>query len=303
MIAKKVNYSFLGYVVLEYLVIILLMTVLYFVDLENLFINTFLSEGLIAMPFVIGLLVSKNERPVCERLGIKKMKWTTLGAVILYGIVISPIGTFANALSMVFVDNEMLKSSSYILDANFVGAMLCSAIIAPLVEETAFRGYMYNGYRKDGARISAVLLSAIAFAFMHMNFNQAAYAFVVGIAFAFVVEATGSIWSSIICHLMFNGESIITMFLGELIAPGMYDDISVDKNEILSLIPPYAVAAVVATVIAAFIIKWIAKNENRQDMLGELFSKNVGEYKKAKIVTWPIVVALLFCFAFMVMNV
>ena len=80
---------------------------------------------------------------------------------------------------------------------------------------------MYCGYRRDGSRVAAVIMSALAFALMHLNFNQAAYAFIIGVAFAFIVEATGSLWSSIMCHMMFNAESVIVMLVGNYLEHGL----------------------------------------------------------------------------------
>lgn len=40
---------------------------------------------------------------------------------------------------------------------------------------------------------------------MHMNFNQMAYAVVIGLIFGFVVEATGSIIPTMIMHFLING--------------------------------------------------------------------------------------------------
>ena len=40
------------------------------------------------------------------------------------------------------------------------------------------------------------------------NINQGLYAFAIGIVFAYMVEATGSLWSSVIAHFAINTYSI-----------------------------------------------------------------------------------------------
>ena len=54
----------------------------------------------------------------------------------------------------------------------------------------------------------AALMSGLLFGCFHLNINQALYAFVMGIVFAYMVEATGSLWSSVIAHFAVNTYSI-----------------------------------------------------------------------------------------------
>ena len=51
------------------------------------------------------------------------------------------------------------------------------ALFGPFCEEFCFRGVVYRGYLKSGNVTGAVLLSSLLFGLMHMNFNQAPYAF------------------------------------------------------------------------------------------------------------------------------
>ena len=81
------------------------------------------------------------------------------------------------------------------------------AVIPPLVEELIFRGIFFGSYRKAGMT-GAALMSGLLFGCFHLNINQALYAFVMGIVFAYMVEATGSLWSSVIAHFAVNTYSI-----------------------------------------------------------------------------------------------
>lgn len=298
---KKVNWSFLVFLGFDLALMIYLVVGLSDISmLDNIMIETLLAESMILIPPLIFLMTRKYEEGYLARLGFRKMKLSTFGLVFLYGIVIIPIGTLANSISMLWVDNTVLETSGTMLDAPWYITFISSAIIPPLVEEFSFRGYMYNGYRRDGAGISAVIMSALAFAMMHLNFNQAAYAFIIGIAFAFVVEASGSVWSSILCHFMFNAESVVIMLIGNWIDPSMYDDISVDRAELLESIPSYLIAAGVALVFAVALIYFIAKNQGRLDVIKRLAGP---EREKKNIISAPIVVAFIFCLLFMIITV
>ena len=223
---KRVNWGFFVFLILEIVLILLFVFDVINVDLEDTMISTLVAESTIFLAPVIMLSFNRDDIKLTDRLGLKGMKLSTTAMVVLYGIFIMPVGTLANAISLLWVDNTVLDSTGAMLSQNWIVVLIATAVIAPLVEEFCFRGFMYNGYRQDKIRFSAVIVSALAFAFMHMNVNQAAYAFIVGIAFALIYEATGSLWSSVICHGLFNAESVIFMYLEEYFYPGTYDDLS-----------------------------------------------------------------------------
>lgn len=298
---KRINWAFLAFLGLELALVIYLVAFGSWINLSNVLVETLLAESTIVIPPAIVLAFGHYEEGILKRLGFCLMRPMTLLAVFLYGICIMPIGTLANAISMLWVDNEVLEASGMMLDAPWYMTVLSSAILAPIIEEFAFRGFMYRGYRRCGGKLSAVIVSAAAFAFMHLNFNQAAYAFVVGVAFAFIVEATGSVWSSILCHFMFNFESVVVMLIGNWLTPGLYDDISVDRSEILDSLPEYIVAAAIATVLAVFVLAWAAKLQNRTDYIKRMFDNE--EEKGKNIITASIIVAFILCLAYMIFNV
>ena len=210
---KRVNWGFFIFLILEIILILLFVFEVINVDLEDTLISTLVAESTIFFAPAIMLSFNRDDIKLTDRLGLKGMKLSTAAMVVLYGVAIMPIGTLANAISLLWVDNTVLESTDSMLSQNWVIVLIATSLIAPLVEEFCFRGFMYNGYRQDKIRFSAVVVSALAFAFMHMNVNQAAYAFIVGIAFAMIYEATGSLWSSVICHGLFNAESFIFMYL------------------------------------------------------------------------------------------
>lgn len=82
------------------------------------------------------------------------------------------------------------------------------AVVAPFFEELIFRGILLNRLRGLGD-VSAVLLSALAFGFFHLNVYQLAYAFVLGAIFACVALLTGSIRDTFLLHAIINGSSVL----------------------------------------------------------------------------------------------
>ena len=85
------------------------------------------------------------------------------------------------------------------------------AVIPSLFEESVYRGIFYNEYRKESP-LKAILLSGFLFGIIHLNFNQFAYAFAMGIIFALIIGYRFNL-STMIIHLIINGNSILTLYL------------------------------------------------------------------------------------------
>jgi len=81
-----------------------------------------------------------------------------------------------------------------------VGAVL----VAPVVEEIFFRGFVYAGLRARYGWKKAAVVSAALFAVIHLQPTAALPIFVLGLIFAFLYEWSGSIWPAIVMHFATN---------------------------------------------------------------------------------------------------
>ena len=74
-------------------------------------------------------------------------------------------------------------------------------MIAPLVEEVLFRGFLFDAWaHRWGAFVATVLTSAL-FAAYHPHFLAT---FISGVVFVCAVRRTGTLWGSIVVHSIFN---------------------------------------------------------------------------------------------------
>lgn len=103
-----------------------------------------------------------------------------------------------------------------------VGIVLWTAVEAPLVEETLFRGILFQGLRHFFARfvpynvavaIGAVL-SGLAFGIAHFEPHSWPILMFLGIALAYVFQFGRSIYASATVHGVFNAISVLTLFHG-----------------------------------------------------------------------------------------
>lgn len=202
-----VNIAFLITIVISSVAPFLPLSFIY----ENYVANILVSQLLIALPFIVLMAACGMNYPKTVRL--KKMKISNVLLTILLGFLVQPLLTFINALSLVFTTNAI---SSTIYDISkeipWWGGFLLVALLPAVFEESVYRGVLYNTY-KTAHPWKAVLLSALLFGLMHGNLNQFCYAFVMGIIFALIIEATDSILSTMIIHFATNAISTAMIYL------------------------------------------------------------------------------------------
>ena len=88
--------------------------------------------------------------------------------------------------------------------------LICMGVIAPLAEEIVFRWLIYLRLR-DYMRIGfAMVISGMIFGIYHGNLVQAVYASLLGIVFAYILDISGCLWSSVLLHMGANIWSLIS---------------------------------------------------------------------------------------------
>lgn len=294
---KKVNWIFLAAVLLHIMAVVLL-SVLYPVFQLGMISNLIVSQLIVLLPAAFGVLLAKEN--LIKLTGFRKIKMSSVFMIILFTFLCMPLVTLINAVSMLFVDNAVAAVSSDILEAPFMAMFLIMGILGPLNEELVCRGVFYQGYKRSGTIMQAMLLSALLFALMHMNFNQAAYAFAIGIIAVLLVEATGSIWSSVLLHVTINAQQVCLMYIEDGV--DIQEAQELLTTDILFLaISVYLVIAAVTTALGGCVLAWIAKNEKREENLRAVWKTR--KYKKeGKVVTIPLLIAVVLAFAVMIFS-
>ena len=129
------------------------------------------------------------------------------------------------------------------------------AVMPAFNEEFLCRGILYGAYRQR-AKTTGIWLSALAFGLFHLNFNQMLYAVYLGIVLALMVEATGSIYTSMLMHFLLNGFNVTMNFMANqrLIADAAVNQQQVMESvsQTLSDVPIQQLVAM-AVVLALFI--------------------------------------------------
>ncbi|BBF44377.1 CAAX amino terminal protease family protein [Lachnospiraceae bacterium KM106-2] len=174
--------------------------------------------------------------------------------------------------------------------------LLVVGLLPAICEEGVYRGIFYHEYRKVSIR-KAIVVSGLLFGVLHMNINQFAYAVLLGMVFALVVEVTGSIISSVICHFIINATSVVASYhITQEVASKQ-----VNKAELISMLPAYVLPALIGIAISIVLIRLMAMSEGRTEQLEEILNKTERtEKEKQKIITIPLALTILFCIILMI---
>ncbi|HWB76559.1 MAG TPA: type II CAAX endopeptidase family protein [Nannocystaceae bacterium] len=94
-----------------------------------------------------------------------------------------------------------------------LGASAC--VLAPLAEESLFRGLLFARLRVTNGPVLAYGVSALAFALIHANPAGLVIYGWLGLCFAFALERTGRLWPAVAVHMANNMFAFAALLLEE----------------------------------------------------------------------------------------
>lgn len=314
-----------------FLVLVIIHIGISFIDFSDIPIwaSLLLSQGLIIVPVLIYFIITKQN--VFQTIRFRKMNiWSFLLVIPLTGC-IYPLLICVNAFSMAFSTNVIADTMMGLMgETPYIVSLALMALLPAVVEETTFRGVLLNSFHRDSNPWPGILFSAICFAAMHMNFNQIAYALVLGICMGIILEASGSILSTMLIHFIFNGTSTTMLYLMPKIMEWSTSTLEqtgeMSPDEIEQLMDMGAAAgtytteqmlliagillpfAVIGLGLAGLLLYAIAKLNKRELILKGMFKRKTPEQKIAmkadhvKIMTVCLWIALGLCLAYAILT-
>lgn len=279
----------------------------------NMLASILITQGYLLVCALIYVVVTKQS--FVKDFMVRKYKISTFFLSVILLMVASPMASWLNMLSQLFTKNEISNAVFEVTNVLPVGiGVLVIGCLPGFVEETIFRGIIYSAFRKRSV-LTAIVISAFTFGVMHMNFNQMLYAIYLGVLFALVLEATGSLLSTMILHMLFNGVNTLYVYILPMLYEflGRYDEAyanvdmgelmsqTVSKKEILAslfMVTPFAMIGVVLTIL---LLRLIAKMNGRE-LTWQSICGDKEEVKMTKPVNIPLVLGCLFCLAIAVGN-
>jgi membrane protease YdiL (CAAX protease family) len=172
-------------------------------------VGAFLFGGILTLTLLSAFLVS---RVSLGDLGWRRPSGSGLGlagglalAISLAAIAVTVV------LSLAAPQRDPMLGFGFSLTLVFFTAV--GALVAPVAEEIAFRGYLYAGLRTVMAMVPAALISGFLFGAAHLASGEAiatiAAITALGICWAVLREKTGSIVPGMALHGALNGAALV----------------------------------------------------------------------------------------------
>lgn len=182
-------------------------------------VQALVSQALVAVAVAAALLGSRlGPARAVERLGLSGLRpgrlasgaLTWLGALWLMVIVSVLWEMLVRRWSGRSPEaQEMIRLLRAVPDGPRVVTALVAVTLAPLLEETLFRGVLFASLRPRLGFWPAALASAAAFAALHGDLPRLLPLTFLGLVLAWLYERTGSLWPSVAMHAVQNAAAII----------------------------------------------------------------------------------------------
>jgi membrane protease YdiL (CAAX protease family) len=174
-------------------------------------------DGL-AILYLYLMLQARTDAPFWPSIGWREMRsgagkirdsalqFLAGGAVL--AVVVSFVGGFLNSKETLPIE-ELLKARVSILLFGILGVL-----VAPLVEETIFRGFLYPVIARRLGIAAGIAITGTLFGLMHAAqlggaWGQIALLILVGIVLTWVRARTGTVAASFFVHLGYNGLQLV----------------------------------------------------------------------------------------------
>ncbi len=90
-------------------------------------------------------------------------------------------------------------------------------VLAPLAEETLFRGYLYGKLKGNVPAVWAAIATSLLFALAHFQWNVGLDVFVLSLVLCGLRSLTGSIWAGVLVHMIKNSIAYYILFIYPLV--------------------------------------------------------------------------------------
>lgn len=180
---------------------------------------------LVTIGLAIGLpWLIKRRRVTAQELGLHRLPlWRDIlmapAGFVVYLIVSGLLMLLVSTLIPSFNANQHQDTGFTGLGQQYelILAFITLVVIAPVAEEVLFRGYLLSQLRKYVPVWVAVLVTSILFGLIHGAWNLAIDTFALSIVLCLLRLTTGSLWASMLLHMIKNGIAFYILFVNPVL--------------------------------------------------------------------------------------
>jgi len=176
---------------------------------------------LLSVAIVIGVpwLVKKRQTTL-KNVGLQRLPdwldilWAPAGFIAY--MILSSLLMWAAVQMLPFVDFEQVQDTGFggiSQRYEYFLAFISLVVVAPLSEEILFRGYLFQKLQKRAPLWLAIFITSLTFAIVHFAWNVGFDVFALSIVLCLLRVLTGSLWASILLHMIKNGVAFYFLFV------------------------------------------------------------------------------------------
>ncbi len=147
-------------------------------------------------------------------LGFRKFHWSEIGLgcgllVLVYAVVIAH--NLILTLLGVETQGDTIFNVFDTLDSPFL-FFFVGVVMAPLMEETFYRGFLFKGFRQRYGWKAALIVSSFIFGLSHLQLAALLPTFLLGCVLTYVYHRTNSLYPGMILHFLINAWGLCAGF-------------------------------------------------------------------------------------------
>jgi membrane protease YdiL (CAAX protease family) len=170
----------------------------------------FYAGGLVNLYVLVGL----RRGGTLQDLGWRRFKWWWIPVAVVAAYATLNIADYLQQISQHLLPNQVNQQCITVRHefGNFIVlAIIVVCVMAPLAEETIFRGFVYGWLRRWSPAALAIPISGAIFAAVHQEVLLMLPLFAVGCVLALVYQGSRSLWPGAIVHALFNLPGVIAI--------------------------------------------------------------------------------------------
>ena len=229
-------------------------------NISNQAYISFIFAAIVSLP-IFYFIIKARKQSIKEVIGFHKINAPNIFIVSILGAFLF---LFISFLMSYILQTGMFEESfnkaeemfKFLTGGNVILGFLAIVVIGPLMEELLFRGLILYELDKHINTYIAIIIQAVLFGLVHLNFYQLTYTVLIGIILGLAYVWLKSIWAPIIIHVVNNGLSFALTTFSNV------DDSAVDFTGVIYALWLFSMCMVVCMMVLIYKRRKIAPKNN-----------------------------------------
>ncbi|MCW5518971.1 CPBP family intramembrane metalloprotease [Aureitalea sp. L0-47] len=192
-------------IIIFYIIFLVYSIVSYVIYLES---DSLITEIVLESVFVLLTIMFSlmDFSRILKLYSVKYINWKNLGFSIVFPVFTAAIVYYGISwLNISLMEEDYNMFFDYIGYENaFMWAFIFIAIVAPVFEELAFRGYLFNQLLNVTSPRVTIIATALIFALVHFSFISVLWIFPFGLVLGYLRYKYRTLWLGMLVHFIHN---------------------------------------------------------------------------------------------------